>query len=109
MVGRKSSATVQQMQPFASSRTSSSSQPSMPQPLTISASIPMSPNSLMTRARRRPLAWARRWRMRLVLPAPRKPVITVAGMRVVMGGGPSFDWWLALASSCAVPHRIRRA
>ena len=55
MVGRKSSATVQQMQPLASSTTSSSSQPSMPQPLSTSASMPRSPNSLITNAMRMPV------------------------------------------------------
>ena len=85
MAGRKSSATVQQMQPLASSRTASSSQPSIPHPLTISASTPISPNSLITSARRRPFAWVSRWRIMLVLPAPRNPVITVAGIRVLMG------------------------
>ena len=36
-------------------------------------------------------ALARRWRTRLVLPAPRKPVMTVAGIRVVMGSRPSLS------------------
>ncbi len=80
MVGRKSSATVQQMHPLASSTISSSSQPSMPQARSRSPSMPRSPNSLTTIARRRPAAFSSRWRTRLVLPAPRKPVTTVAGI-----------------------------
>ena len=84
MVGTKSSATVQQMHPLASSRTSSSSQPSMPHPLRISPSMPMSPNSLTMSAIRRPAAFPSRCRMMLVLPAPRNPVITVAGIFWVM-------------------------
>ena len=79
MVGTKSSATVQQMQPLASSTTSPSAQPSMPQDFKTSASTPRSPNSLMMSARRRPFAVFSRCRIMLVLPAPRKPVITVAG------------------------------
>jgi hypothetical protein len=34
-----------------------------------------------------------RWRMRVVLPAPRKPVMTVAGMRRITM--PGFRWVLA--------------
>jgi len=79
-VGRKSSATVQQMQPLASSTTSSARQSAIPQPSSSSRSMPSSPNSLMTKARRRPSACAMRWRIRLVLPAPRKPVTMVAGI-----------------------------
>ena len=84
MVGMKSSATVQQMHPLASSRMSSSSQPSMPHPFRISPSMPMSPNSLMMSAMRRPFAFSSRCRMMLVLPAPRNPVITVAGIFCAM-------------------------
>ena len=82
MVGTKSSATVQQMQPLASSSTSSSWQPSTPQLLRISPSTPRSPNSLMISARRLPFAVSSRCRIVAVLPAPRKPVITVVGMRL---------------------------
>ena len=35
---------------------------------------------MITRAIRRPLAFCSRWRIAEVLPAPRKPVITVAGI-----------------------------
>ena len=81
IAGKKSSATVQQMQPLASSMIVSAAQAGSPQPFSMSASMPMSPNSLMMRARRRPLAFCRRWRIRVVLPAPRKPVTIVAGIR----------------------------
>ena len=79
MAGRKSSATVQQMQPLASSITSSSAQSAMPQPPSSALSTPRSPNSLIKRASRLPPACSTRWRTRLVLPAPRKPVTMVAG------------------------------
>ena len=52
--GTKSSATVQQMQPLASSTMFSSGQVSMPQPFRISPSMPTSPNSLTMMARRLP-------------------------------------------------------
>ena len=84
MVGTKSSATVQQMQPLASSITSSSRQVSTPQPRRISPSTPTSPNSLMMRAMRRPLAFSSMLRISVVLPAPRKPVMTVAGIFSVL-------------------------
>src|SRR3954470_18980262 len=84
MVGRKSSATVQQMQPLASSTMFSSGQSSMPQPLTSSPSTPSSPNSLMISAMRRPRALRSRFWIRLVFPAPRKPVTMVAGVLVVI-------------------------
>ena len=45
-----------------------------------SPSIPSSPNSLTTTAIRRPWLFCSRWRMRLVLPLPKKPVITVTGI-----------------------------
>ena len=80
MVGRKSSATVQQMQPLASSTMSPSPQPSRPRPQSSSRSTPASPNSLTMKAKRRPPACAIRWRTNVVLPAPRKPVTTVAGI-----------------------------
>ena len=57
MVGTKSSATVQQMQPLASSTMSSSAQVASPQPSSSSRSTPISPNSLMISAMRRPSAW----------------------------------------------------
>ena len=81
--GTKSSATVQQMQPLASSTMFSSGQASMPQPLRISPSTPTSPNSLMISASRLPPAFSRMWRISVVLPAPRKPVMTVQGTRAV--------------------------
>src|SRR5688572_22940743 len=82
MVGRKSSATVQQIQPLASSTIFSSGQPSILQPFTSSPSIPVSPNSLMISASRRPLALRSKFWINVVLPAPRKPVTTVAGIFV---------------------------
>ena len=88
MAGRKSSATVQQMQPLASSITSASRQPSMPQPSRIARSTPRSPNSLISSASRRPPLFSSRCRIRLVLPAPRKPVTTVAGIFAVIIGEP---------------------
>src|SRR5271157_5482320 len=78
--GAKSSATVQQMQPLASSMIAPSGQAASAQPLTRSPSTPTSPNSLMMSARRRPPAFAIRWRMSVVLPAPRKPVTIVTGV-----------------------------
>ncbi len=50
IVGMKSSATVQQMQPLVSSMISSSVQFSAPQPFSTSPSTPRSPNSLMMSA-----------------------------------------------------------
>jgi hypothetical protein len=55
MVGTKSSATVQQMQPLASSMMSSSAHASRPQPLSRLPSTPTSPNSLTMSAMRRPV------------------------------------------------------
>src|SRR5271166_3969926 len=78
--GAKSSATVQQMHPLASSMIASRGQASSAQPLSRSPSTPTSPNSLMMSASRRPPAWLRIWRMRVVLPAPRKPVTMVTGV-----------------------------
>ena len=79
--GTKSSATVQQMQPFASSTISSSVQFSTPQLRRISPSMPTSPNSLTMIARRLSPAPSSRLRISVVLPAPRKPVTTVQGTR----------------------------
>src|SRR3546814_12079609 len=42
----------------------------------------------MTRAMRRPRAFCSRWRIAEVLPAPRKPVMTVAG--IFPAGAPAF-------------------
>ena len=78
--GMKSSATVQQMQPLASSTMFSSGQLSMPQRCRISPSTPTSPNSLTMSASRRPSAFASRWRTSVVFPAPRKPVTMVTGI-----------------------------
>ena len=82
MAGTKSSATVQHRQPLASSTMFSSGQDSMPQARRISPSTPTSPNSLTISARRRPFACSSRWRISVVLPAPRKPVTTVTGIFV---------------------------
>ena len=80
IVGKKSSWTVQQRQPFASStkRVSSSSSGQKPQLRNRAPSMPTSPNSLTSTARRWPLR-SSKWRSRVVLPAPRKPVTTVTG------------------------------
>ena len=83
MLGRKSSATVQQIQPLASSMISSALQLSAPHSCNMSPSMPISPNSLTIKARRLPLACMIMSRMSVVLPDPKKPVITVAGMREV--------------------------
>ncbi len=80
--GTNSSATVQHRQPLASSTMFSSGQALSPQPLRISPSMPMSPNSLTMTASRRPPAFASTWRISVVLPAPRKPVTMVQGTRV---------------------------
>ena len=90
MVGTKSSATVQQMQPLDSSTISSSPQVSSPQPLRMSPSTPRSPNSLIMSAMRRPPALSSRWRISVVLPAPRKPVTMVAG--ILAGMWRSLQW-----------------
>ena len=78
--GTKSSATVQQMQPFGSSTMSRSSQAGMPQPARNAPSKPTSPNSLTMIARRRPSLCSTTWRTSVVLPAPRKPVTIVQGI-----------------------------
>ncbi|VVT08555.1 hypothetical protein RV134_260041 [Roseovarius sp. EC-HK134] len=83
-MGMKSSATVQQMQPFDNSITSSSEQVSIPQPLRMSPSTPRSPNSLMMSAMRLPPAFSSICRINVVLPAPRNPVTTVAGILACM-------------------------
>src|SRR5690606_27942131 len=58
-----------------------------------------SPNSLMISAMRRPLAFCSRLRISVVLPAPRKPVMTVAGILAVS--------WIAMVS--ALLERQRQA
>ena len=86
IAGAKSSATVQQMQPLASSMIASRGQAASAQPLRRSPSTPTSPNSLMMSASRRPPACASRWRISVVLPAPRKPVTMVTGVLASMRG-----------------------
>jgi hypothetical protein len=81
MVGTKSSATVQHKQPLESSTIFSSGQLSIPQPFSTSPSMPTLPNSLTMIASRFPLEVSSRCRSSVVLPAPRKPVMMVAGMR----------------------------
>ena len=103
MAGRKSSATVQQMQPLESSMMSSAPQASLPQSASTCPSKPTSPNSLTISAIFRPPGFCSRWRISVVLPAPRKPVTIVAGMRV----------WLALMAlpsgkAAGRPRRTRR-
>ena len=83
IVGKKSSATVQQIQPFASSIILSSSQPSIPHPANIARSIPKSPNSLIIKAMRLPPAFSNMCRINVVFPAPKNPVITVAGIFIL--------------------------
>ena len=80
IAGRKSSATVQHRQPLASSTMSSSSHPAMPQLRSVSPSMPSAPNSLTMIASRRPPAFSSTWRTSVVFPAPRKPVMMVAGI-----------------------------
>src|SRR6185437_4500482 len=80
MVGTKSSATVQHRQPLVSSTMASSGQFSSAQPFRMSPSMPRSPNSLTRMASRRPCGFCMRWRTRVVLPAPRKPVMMVTGI-----------------------------
>ena len=74
----------------------SSGQASLPQPLRISPSMPTSPNSLTMTARRRPCALAMTWRISVVLPAPRKPVTIVQGMRARFCVVPVMNLFLAL-------------
>src|ERR1700754_967779 len=80
MVGMKSSATVQQMQPFASSTMFSSGQLASAQDFRISPSTPSLPNSLTSTASFLPPLLVIRCRISVVLPEPRKPVITVTGI-----------------------------
>src|SRR6185295_3608074 len=80
MVGMKSSATVQQMQPFASSTMFSSGQLASAQDFRISPSTPSLPNSLTSTASFLPPALVIRCRISVVLPEPRKPVMTVTGI-----------------------------
>src|SRR5258706_5068093 len=80
MVGMKSPATVQQMQPFASSTMFSSGQLASAQDFRISPSTPSLPNSLTSTASFLPLALAIKCRISVVLPEPRKPVMTVTGI-----------------------------
>ena len=84
IAGAKSSATVQHRQPLASSTMFSSGQLSTPQARKISPSTPTSPNSLITSARRRSRVVSSKWRISVVLPAPRNPVTMVAGIFVLI-------------------------
>src|SRR5579859_4833234 len=86
MVGRKSSATVQQMQPLASSTMSSARQVSSAQPFSKSPSKPSSPNSLTFMVRRLPVRFAIIWRIWVLLSAPRNPVTMVAGILLAKMG-----------------------
>src|ERR1700722_4003530 len=81
MVGTKSSATVQQMQPLVSSTMSPGAQALAAHSSTNPPSKPASPNSLTITAMRRPSAWVSSERSNVVLPAPRNPVSTVTGTR----------------------------
>src|SRR5207248_7786578 len=71
---------VQQMQPLASSTMFSTGQLSSAHDLRMSPSTPTKPNSLTRMANRLPLGFCMRWRIKVVLPAPRNPVITVTGI-----------------------------
>ncbi len=84
IAGTKSSATVQQRHPFASSTICGAAQSSSPQLRRMSPSTPTSPNSLMTSARRRSCVASTRCRMSVVFPAPKKPVTMVAGILPLM-------------------------
>src|SRR3954454_7400073 len=81
MVGMKSSATVQQMQPLVSSTISPGAQAFAAHSSTSPPSNPASPNSLTITAMRRPSACVSSERSSVVLPAPRNPVSTVTGTR----------------------------
>ena len=81
MVGMKSSATVQQMQPLVSSTISPGAQAFAAHSSTSPPSKPASPNSLTITAMRRPSACVSSERSSVVLPAPRNPVRTVTGTR----------------------------
>ena len=84
MVGMKSSATVQQMQPLVSSTISPGAQAFAAHSSTSPPSNPASPNSLTITAMRRPSACVSRERSNVVLPAPRNPVSTVTGTRDII-------------------------
>ena len=79
IVGMKSSATVQQIQPLASSTIFSSGQLGIAQLFRISPSTPTSPNSFTITANRLSVLDCISWLIRVVFPEPRKPVITVTG------------------------------
>src|SRR5882757_5918141 len=81
MVGMKSSATVQQIQPLVSSTISPGAQAFAAHSSTSPPSNPASPNSLTITAMRRPSACVSRERSSVVLPAPKNPVSTVTGTR----------------------------
>src|SRR3954454_24268849 len=81
IVGMKSSATVQQMQPLVSSTISPGAQAFAAHSSTSPPSNPASPNSLTNTAMRRPSACVSSERSNVVLPAPRNPVSTVTGTR----------------------------
>src|SRR5882757_9576156 len=81
MVGTKSSATVQQMQPLVSSTMSPGAQAFAAHSSTSPPSNPASPNSLTITAMRRPSACVSSERNSVVLPAPKNPVSTVTGTR----------------------------
>src|SRR5688572_11306171 len=81
MVGMKSSATVQHIQPLVSSTMSPGAQAFAAHSSTSPPSNPASPNSLTITAMRRPSACVSSERSNVVLPAPRNPVSTVTGTR----------------------------
>src|SRR5882757_6371507 len=81
MVGMKSSATVQQIQPLVSSTISPGAQALAAHSSTSPPSNPASPNSLTITAIRRPSACVSSERSSVVLPAPRNPVSMVTGTR----------------------------
>ena len=89
MVGMKSSATVQQMQPLVSSTISPGAQALAAHSSTRPPSKPASPNSLTMTAMRRPPASLSNARSSVVLPAPRKPVSTVTGTRFMATHSPA--------------------
>ena len=95
IVGTKSSATVQQIQPLANSRMFSSGQVSSEHCLTISPSTPRSPNSFIITANLFDLFLIIKLRINVVLPAPKKPVSIVTGIfsRLLIFNYLIIFWW----------------
>ncbi len=71
-------------------------------------STPTSPNSLMISARRRPAAFSSTWRIRVVLPAPRKPVTMVTGIFVIVCRMPHLQTGNSVGTAANPECRIGR-